>query len=79
MATVRLIEGARFFKKTGFAVYYWSSELNTDLCQLLLCPDSTNSRLVIIYGEVIFVHLYTTVDTLCNCIDTCKSSLFHEF
>ena len=52
-----------------FLIYYWSSELNEDFCQLLLCPDSTNSHLVIIYHEAIFVHLYTTVDALCNCID----------
>ena len=64
-----------------FLIYCWSSELNTDFCQLLLCPDSTNSHLLIIYREVIFVHLHTTVDTLCNCIlGTChKSSLVHEF
>ena len=54
---------------------------NTDLCQLLLCPDITNSHLVIIYREVIFVHLYILLlDTLCNCIGTCnKSSLVREF
>ena len=53
----------------------------TDFCQLLLCPDITNSHLVIIYREVIFVHLYILLlDTLCNCIGTCnKSSLVREF
>ena len=64
-----------------FLIYFWSSELKADFCQLLLRRESTNSHLVIIYREVIFVHLYILLlDTLCNCIGTCnKSSLVREF